>query len=34
MYQQQKNNIENKRYNCSCGVAFATLKEFIKHNHC
>ena len=33
MYQQQKDNKENKRYNCSCGAAFATLKEFNKHNH-
>ena len=32
MYQQQKDNKENKRYNCSCGAAFATLKEFNKHN--
>jgi hypothetical protein len=28
MYQQNNNN-ENKRYNCSCGAAFVTLKELI-----
>ncbi|HEX2409255.1 MAG TPA: hypothetical protein VHJ38_18800 [Nitrososphaeraceae archaeon] len=34
MYHQQKNNNKNnKKYNCSCGAAFATLKEFNKHNH-
>ncbi len=30
---QQKNNNENKKYNCSYGAAFATFKEFNKHNH-
>ena len=34
MYQQRKNNNnENKKYNCSCGAAFVTMKEYYKHNH-
>jgi hypothetical protein len=32
MYQQPNNN-ENKKYNCPCGEAFVTLKEYYKHTH-
>ena len=27
-----KNNGNKKIYNCTCGDAFSTLKEFDKHN--
>jgi hypothetical protein len=29
---QQKNNNENKKYNCQCGEAFVALKEYYKDN--
>ena len=33
MSQQDDNNNEEKKYNCPCRPAFATLKDLDKHNH-